>query len=143
MSASKERLYFLIQRAAHVLKKQADARLKATAGVTTAQGAVIAILLKDGPSTQRQVADALKQRESAVATMSERLIKAGYISRRRCEDDRRAWILEATKKGRAAYDSMRAPFAEVNALLDETFAAEDAARFAKGLAKVVERFDNE
>ncbi len=143
VSASQERLYFLIQRAAHVLKTQADAKLKRVAGVTTAQGAMITILLQDGPSTQRQIADTLRQRESAVAAMSERLIKAGYIARRRCEDDRRAWILEVTAEGRAAHDAMRAPFAEINAVLDDVFVPRNAALLAKGLRSLLERLDDE
>ena len=143
MSASKERLYFLIQRAAHALKKHADARLKGVGGVTTAQGAMISILLDDGPRSPRQLADTLKQRESAVATMSERLIKAGYVVRRRSESDRRAWILEATERGRAAHDAMRAPFSEINAVLDDVFPPRQAALVAKGLARLIERLGDE
>ena len=143
MSASEARLYFHLQRAAHALKKEADARLKRVAGISTAQAAVIAILLSEGPCTQREIASRLKQRESAVTTMAERLIKAGYVVRRRCENDRRAWRLKATREGRNAHAAIRAPFEAINALLDETFPGDNAEQVAKGLTHLIERLNEE
>ena len=137
MSASKERLYFLIQRAAHVLKKRADAKLKEAGGITTAQGAVITILLKNGPCKQGELASLLMQRESAITTMADRLIKAGYVERYRSEDDGRAWVLQATKEGRRAHDAMRKYFEEINTALDTAFPPKDATRVAEGLKRVL------
>ncbi len=143
MSASKERLYFLIQRAAHVLKARADAALKESAGLSTAQGAVLTILISDGPCTQRRLADRLMQRESAITTMAERLLKAGYVTRERSPSDARAWVLEATGEGRAAHAAMRAPFDEINAMLDSVFDENDAERFAAGLRAIIDRPDDD
>ncbi len=139
MSASDERLYFLIQRAAHLLKKRADEALTEKGGMTTAQAAVMAILVGDGPSSQRHVADRLEQRESAITTMAARLMSAGLVTRTRSETDRRAWVLEATADGRAAHQAMRLAFRDVNAVLDEVFVAEDMQRLSEGLRALLTR----
>ncbi len=133
MTASEQRLYFLIQRSAHALKKQADTILLNAGGLTTAQGAVMAILISDGPSAHRHIASRLSQRESAITTMADRLMKAGFAVRERSTTDRRAWVLEATDEGRAAYAAMQAAFVEVNAALDDAFAPDEIESLARGL----------
>jgi DNA-binding MarR family transcriptional regulator len=139
MSASKHRLYFLLQRAAHVLKKEADAALSEAGGMTTSQAAVLAILRSEGPSTQRFLADKLQQRESAITTMADRLLKAGYVTRARAPSDGRAWLLTMTDTGHTALDAIRAPFQAINAELDAAFSGEDMTKLAKGLAQIIDQ----
>lgn len=122
MSASDHRLYFLLQRTAHALKTRADSALAEAGGLTTAQAAALIIVASDGPVSQKAIAEKLMQRESAVTTMVDRLMKAGYVARKRSPADARAWLLEATPTGLAALDEAQAPFAEINALLDDAFA---------------------
>lgn len=138
MSAKDERIFFLLQMAAHRLKTRADAALVDAGGLTTAQTAMMAIVRAEGPVTQREIATRLKQRESAVGAMTERLLKAGYITRTRSEADGRAWNLAATKKGVKALDAMGAAFAEINAIIDEAFPGRDMTRMAKGLRRLIE-----
>lgn len=138
MSAKDERIFFLLQMAAHRLKTRADTALVDAGGLTTAQTAMMAIVRAEGPVTQREIATRLKQRESAVGAMTERLLKAGYITRTRSEADGRAWNLAATKKGLKAMDAMGATFAEINAIIDEAFPGRDMARMAKGLRRLIE-----
>lgn len=133
MTASNQRLYFLLQRTAHSLKKEADARLKEAASITAAQAGVLVVLRSKGPLSQRQLADALKQRESAMTRMTERLIKAGYIHRKRSETDARAWILALSDEGRQALEKIEAPFTDINAMIDDAFGREGGAAFAAGL----------
>ena len=140
MSASKHRLYFLIQRAAHVLKKEADAALSEAGGMTTSQAAVLAILLSEGAVTQRFIANKLQQRESAVTAMADRLLKAGYITRQRSPNDGRAWLLTLTDDGHHALEAIREPFQSINAELDAAFPGEEMDALAKGLKHIIDEF---
>lgn len=141
MSASQQRLYFLIQRSAHALKKQADAALLDAGGLTTAQGAVMAILISDGPSSHRHLASRLSQRESAITTMADRLMKAGFARRERSNVDRRAWVLDATDEGRIAYAAMQDAFGQINAAIDEAFTPDEAAVVARCLRDLLAGMD--
>jgi len=138
MSASKHRLYFLIQRAAHVLKKEADAALSEAGGMTTSQAAVLAILLSEGAVTQRFIANKLQQRESAITAMADRLLKAGYITRQRSPHDGRAWLLTLTDEGHHALEAIREPFQSINAELDAAFPGEEMDALAKGLTHIID-----
>lgn len=141
MSASEHRLYFLLQLVAHRLKKRADVALKQSAGLTTAQAAALSIIAKDGPVTQRFVADKLSQRESAVMTMTNRLLAADYISRKRSASDGRAWELAVTPKGLGALGEIKGPFGEINALLDRNLDADEVAQLATNLKKILAALD--
>ncbi|WP_108811485.1 MarR family transcriptional regulator [Sphingorhabdus sp. Alg231-15] len=141
MSASEHRLYFMLQRVAHRLKKSTDAALKQTAGLTTAQAAALSIIAKNGPVTQRFVADKLSQRESAVMTMANRLLAADYISRKRSASDGRAWELAVTPKGSTALSDISAPFGEINALIDESLSTDEIKKLAGSLGKILAALD--
>lgn len=137
MSAKDQRLFFLLQTAAHRLKLAADTTMLDAGSLTTAQTAVMAIICGEGQVSQRQIATRLKQRESAVGAMAERLIKAGYITRTRSETDRRAWVLQPTPAGRKAFAAMGKAFAAVNALLNTAFPGDDMQRMADGLRRLI------
>ncbi|MEM6554682.1 MAG: MarR family transcriptional regulator [Pseudomonadota bacterium] len=143
MSASKNRIYFLLQRAAHRLKTEADAALSESGGLTTAQAAVMSIVAQDGPVTQKYIATTLSQRESAITAMAARLLKAGYITKVKSVKDARAWSLEATQDGRNAIKRMRAPFDQINAKLDALFNDAEMAQLAERLIQIVETFQND
>lgn len=133
VSASRNRIYFLLQRSAHALKKRADAELAASGDMTTAQAAVMVVVSSNGPVSQKHIADTLMQRESAVTTMADRLLKAGYVTRKRSAEDRRAWLLDATPKGREALAAIRKPFQTINAILDHSFRDIDQFALANAL----------
>ncbi|MET9088927.1 MarR family transcriptional regulator [Streptomyces sp. NPDC004237] len=99
MSEPDQRLFFLLQRAAHQMRTTADRRLLSVAGITTAQlGALLA--LADEPGiTQQRLAQALQQRESGITALVRRLSEAGLVTRRRHPDQHRAVVLELTERG--------------------------------------------
>ncbi|TXS44178.1 MarR family transcriptional regulator [Streptomyces sp. uw30] len=123
MSEPDQRLYFLLQRAAHQLRTASDRRLLATAGITTAQlGALYAV--RDEPGiTQQRLAHALGLRESAVTGLVGRLTAAGLIVKRAHPREHRAVVLELTDGGAAALDAAQPEVdrfnAEARALLGE------------------------
>ncbi len=143
MSARNERLFFLLQVAAHRLKTRADATLLETGALTTSQAAMTAIVIAEGKISQRKVADQLKQRESAIGAMAVRLLKAGYITRERSESDRRTWILRPTPEGKRAHDAIGQAFAEINALLEEAFPGDAMEQTADGLRALIARLDTD
>ncbi len=141
MSASKNRIYFLLQRAAHRLKTEADAVLAEACGLTTAQAAVMTIVAEDGPVTQKHVAVKLSQRESAITAMAARLVKAGFISKVRSETDSRAYALEITDAGRNALQETRAAFGTINAKLDADINSTEMDVLAGQLEKILSTFE--
>lgn len=143
MSASEHRLYFLLQLVAHRMKKKADGVLVETAGITTAQSAVMGIIVKDGPVSQREIARTLSQNESAVTAMSKRLLKAGYIKRTRSSTDARAWELTATRSGSESLSNMRQAFKGVNDVLDGTMTPDEIAALAGNLKDILTKLDAE
>ncbi|MCI3278320.1 MarR family winged helix-turn-helix transcriptional regulator [Streptomyces cylindrosporus] len=126
MSEPDQRLYFLLQRAAHRLRTTQDRRCLAAAGVTTAQlGALFAV--KDQPSiTQQELARTLGLRESAVTALVARLTAARLLTKEPHPLQHRAVVLELTDAGaealRAAQPEIDRFNAELRALLgDEGF----------------------
>lgn len=126
MPAPDERLYFLLQKAAHRLRTEADRRCRDAAGVTTAQlGALFAIGDRPG-ITQRELAGMLGLRESAVTALVGRLAAGGLVDRRPHPREHRARRLRLTRQGaarlRAAQPEVDRFNAELRALLgDDTF----------------------
>ncbi|TPQ21106.1 MarR family winged helix-turn-helix transcriptional regulator [Streptomyces sporangiiformans] len=135
MSEPDQRLFFLLQRAAHLLRTTADRRCLAAAGVTTAQlGALFAV--RDQPGlTQQQLARTLGLRESAVTALVGRLTTADLISKHPHAREHRAVVLELTGDGAAALRAAQPEIdrfnAELRALLgDDRFTQTAAALHA-------------
>ncbi|MGW0825405.1 MarR family winged helix-turn-helix transcriptional regulator [Streptomyces sp. NPDC002845] len=118
-----QRLFFLLQRAAHQLRIAADRRCLAAAGITTAQlGALFAV--RDEPGvTQQRLARTLGLRESAVTSLVGRLAASGLLTKRTHPSEHRAVVLELTDAGntalRAAQPEIDRFNAELRALLGE------------------------
>ncbi|MFF3462704.1 MarR family winged helix-turn-helix transcriptional regulator [Streptomyces sp. NPDC001984] len=120
---SDQRLFFLLQRAAHQLRTSADRRCLAAAGVTTPQlGALYAI--RDRPGlTQAELAGTLGLRESAITGLVRRLTVAGLLAKAPHPREHRAVVLELTDAGQAALNAAQPEVdrfnAELRALLGE------------------------
>ena len=141
MSASDERLYFLLQTAAHLIKKRVDSDLVKSAGLTTAQAAVLTIIINEGGTNHTYLARILRQQKSAITTMAERLEKAGYITKQGSDKDRRSWELRVTEVGIAAYKKMSAPRDRLNAIVDETLKEKRVIAFANDLRDLIKAFE--
>lgn len=132
--AREQRLFHLLQVAAHRLKTELDRRTDDVAGLTAAQAAVLAVVARDGGATQKSVADQLRQQESAITAMAGRLIKAGFLERRPHPDDGRAWLLSVTPAGDAAMTRFRGPMDAFNAKITQAVGGEaEVARLAAAL----------
>ena len=140
MNASKLRLYYRLQVAAHTVQKAADRVVSAAAQLTTAQAAVLTIVAAGDRVTQRDVAIALHLNESAVTAMVLRLVKLRLLERTRSQDDPRAWHLSLSKRGRTALAASRAAFATVNGRIASQFSPREIERFVEYLNRLTVTF---
>lgn len=136
--AGRERLYYLLQTAAHRLKTRADRDSQGVAGVTAAQAAVMFVIARERATTQRRVAEQLKLNESAVTGMVGRLMEAGFVARAPSPTDGRAWTVTLTPAGEAALDRFRVNLDALNAEITAALGGEaEVARFADGLRAIL------
>ncbi|WP_019546497.1 MarR family winged helix-turn-helix transcriptional regulator [Streptomyces sulphureus] len=132
------RLYFLLQRAAHRLRVDADRRCLAAADITTAQlGALYAIRAAPG-STQQELARTLGQRESAVTALVGRLVGAGLVVRRSHPDQHRAVQLELTRDGAEAMHRVQPEVDRFNAELRRMLGEDGFDRTSEALRLLAE-----
>lgn len=137
--AGRERLYHLLQTAAHRLKTRADRDSQGVAGVTAAQAAVMFVIARERATTQRRVAEQLKLNESAVTGMVGRLLEAGFVARAPSPTDGRAWTVSLTPAGEAALERFRVNLDALNAEITAALGGEaEVARFADGLRAILE-----
>ena len=133
MSEPDQRLFFLLQRAAHRLRTTVDRRCLAAAGVTTAQlGALFAV--RDRPGiTQQQLARTLGLRESAVTALAGRLTTAGLLLKQAHPREHRAVVLELTEAGAAALRAAQPEVDRFNAQMRELLGDDGFVRTAGAL----------
>lgn len=141
--ASRNRLYFLLQRTAHVLKVNADARLKSECGLTTAQVAALNLIAERAPVAQNAIARELGQKESAITAMVKRLETQGLLTKHRAPHDDRAWALEPTATGLAALKAARPAFHEINRIMDQSMSALETKAVAGALVTILSRLEQD
>ncbi len=139
-AATKHKIYFHLQVAAHQIKKKADEELGKAARLTTAQSAILTIVASEGPVSQGVVAGKLRQNDSAMTAMVARLLKLGFITRERSKEDGRISLLTLTEEGKEARACGRKAFNRINGTLDNMISDEEMAVFAKVLDKISSAF---
>jgi DNA-binding MarR family transcriptional regulator len=132
-------LFFLLQRAAHRLRVDADRRCLAAAGVTTAQlGALFAV--RDRPGiTQQELADVLGVRESGVTPLVGRLAAAGLLVKQAHPREHRAVELKLTAAGTAALRAVKGEIDRFNAELRDLLGEQEFIQTAASLRKLAYR----
>ena len=140
MSASKLRLYWRLQLAAHFMQKYADRQLSGKAKITTAQTGVMAVIANRPGLTQKDVADALGLNESAVTAMVRRLVALGYIERRKSKTDMRAKLLTLTPRGQEVQSGIRSPFRKINKQIEDVLTPAEVDNLAKYVEKLTDAF---
>jgi DNA-binding MarR family transcriptional regulator len=117
------RLFLLIEIAARRLNRDADARLKAEAGVTSAQAAVLFLLARRGERRMGEVGDMLSLNPPAVTGLVSRMEALGLVQKSASKTDGRSAVVSLTEKGRALGDaadiSLRGLNSELEARLGE------------------------
>ncbi len=136
MTAKQYKIYFQLQRAAQVLRKQADRALLDSGGITTAQAAVLRLTVDQKDVSQRQLANQLQQNESAMTAMITRLEDLGMLTKVRSSSDGRKWVLKVTKKGEKALSKIAKPFEEINQSLERAIGSNSLEAVANALSAV-------
>lgn len=116
--SKRSRTYFEIQRTAALLRRTADAALLEAADVTAAQAALLAIIDSLGSAKQRQLAEQLDQRESAITQMVAKLESNGLVARTTSPRDRRVREVVCTQRGRRVREKATRAFEAINVALD-------------------------
>jgi DNA-binding MarR family transcriptional regulator len=134
---SARRGYFLLQVAASRTRTIADDLFAAAGGVSTAQAAVLSFVVAHPGCSQRDVATALRQRESAVTAMVRRLVETGLVERRARSTDLRSWELWATPAGLTSLDHTRPALETLNRQLEAAVGPERIHTFLDCLESLV------
>lgn len=140
MSAPKApRLYFLLERAAHVVREQVERRTHEGLGVGSVQlGALFHLVANDG-CRHKELASALGVLPSAVSGLVARMEAKGLVDRRVCADDARAERLRATASGRRFVQQALPIVAEMQAALSAGFTEAEIAIVGRFLTAAIEK----
>lgn len=120
------RLFLLIEIAARRLSRDADTRLRAEAGVTASQSAVLFLLLRRGERRMNSIGEILALGAPAVTGLVNRMEAAGLVTRRKDVRDRRGALVDLTEAGRHAAERADQVLRAFNAELDERLGDQDA-----------------
>jgi len=93
-------LLFQLNLAQRLLMNHVDKELKANLGVTATQAAALIYLCDNNDSLMVDLSRQLHQNKSAITTLVERMIKHGFIEKILSTEDKRAYCLHLTSKGR-------------------------------------------
>jgi len=84
----------------HRYHRRASHQLRKRLGISGRQAAILHYLVAEGTGTAREISRYLYVRDATVSPMLEVMERAGWITRRRCEQDARKWMIEPTDRGR-------------------------------------------
>ncbi|PWE17672.1 MarR family transcriptional regulator [Marinicauda salina] len=135
------RLYLLIEIAARRLQREADRRLRAEAGVSASQAAVLFLLLRRGKRRMGAIGETLALGAPAVTGLVDRMAKAGLVTKRRDPGDRRGAVVELTEAGRQAGERADATLRTLNQELSDELGDEDADILHAALTRLATRED--
>lgn len=136
------RLFLLIEIAARRLSREADARLRAEAGVTASQSAVLFLLLRRGERRLSAIGDTLALGAPAVTGLVNRMESAGLVTKRKDPNDRRGALVDLSEAGRRAAETADQILRGFNTELDERLGEDDADVVYNALTRLVLDQDN-
>lgn len=131
MARDPYRLMGRIQQVAHSLRKKSDQLLIDSAGLTTAQAGILAVVADDPGCSQRDIARRLRLGESAVVTAIGRLRGAGLVERRVSDQDPRAVALFLTARGTESVGRAQETYQVLNGLVLDALGSDGRARLAE------------
>ena len=97
--AISDRLGFLLGQAHLQHRRMAEAEL-ASLGLRAKESGALAVLAAEGPLSQQRLGERLGIDRTTMVAVADALEGKGFVERRRDRDDRRAYSLRLTAKGR-------------------------------------------
>lgn len=111
----------------------------AARGLTESRVHLLWVLVQRGPSTQRDLADALQVSPRNVTGLVDALVETGFVSREPHPTDRRATLVSFTDKGAEVARSLEAEHREYARVLFEGMPQRRFEGFVSGLDEVLDR----
>jgi DNA-binding MarR family transcriptional regulator len=109
-------------------------------GLTPARAEVLWLLVERGPLTQRQLSESLQCTPRNVTGLVDALEESGFVARQPHPTDRRAVLVNLTRKGRRVATGLRGEHRQGAGDLFTGVAPADVTTFAAVLDVVVDRF---
>src|SRR6476660_7814914 len=133
----RRRLPLLLRRAWYGLNQSFRRRISHL-GVTPDQFTVMRTLLENEGVTQRELTELMSSDPNTVASLLERMERAGLVDRRAHEKDRRANCLRLKPVGKRKYEAARAVALAMQAEILGSLPSGARERFLEHLARVAE-----
>ena len=131
------RLFLLLEIAARRMNRDADARLRKTAGVTTAQAAVLFLLARKGERRMGDIGETLSLNPPAVTGLVTRMEALGLVRKTVSQTDRRSAVVTLTEKGRAMGDAADHILRDLNTELEARLGEADSDMLHRVLTQIV------
>ena len=127
--------YMLLHRAFHAQRGYLRSFL-GESGLGTGQPKLLVHLERQGPCSQRELADLLHIRPASAGELLNRLEAKGWIDRRPSPRDKRVRLVELTSAGKAKIDAVRQEKKDNDKMMLAPLRAEERQRFFEILTKI-------
>ena len=128
-------IHALLYRAAHRQRNAMRPYLRRL-GLGPGQPRLLVSLERDGPSSQKRLADSLEVDPSEVCLMLDTLEKGGFVSRGVDRNDRRADTIAITDKGRRALEAWQQVGRQIDRQMLQGFTDEEVKQLAEYLERL-------
>jgi DNA-binding MarR family transcriptional regulator len=131
-----DRLGFLLGRA-HMAHREVAETALAPLGLGPRQFGTLAVLADEGPLSQQRLGERTGIDRTTMVALVDGLERSGLVERERDADDRRAYALRATPRGRRVLGRATAAAARAEAEFLAPLQAEDARRLKEILRTLI------
>ncbi len=132
-----DRLFMMLDRAAHGFRERFERLCRERAGVSAIQVVALMHLRAHDGARPGELAAAINVGPAAVTGLLDRMEAGGLVRRRVDPDDARAWRLHVTAAGKRAVAAARPLIGAANRALAAQFSADELAVVARFLRSVV------
>lgn len=109
-------------------------------GLGTGQPKLVAYLSEHSSCSQRELADYFEIDPAAVSRMLDSMSKAGFVTCRADERNRRSDVVTLTEKGRAANETWQAHCRDMENIMLQGFTEQERAAFSQYLSRAYHNF---
>ncbi len=135
--AMADRLGFLLGRA-HIAHRQVAEAALAPLGLAPRQFGALALLADEGPLSQQRLGERMGVDRTTMVALVDGLERGGLVERERNPDDRRAYALRATPRGRSVLGRAAAAVERAEEEFLASIPARDARRLKQILRKLID-----
>jgi DNA-binding MarR family transcriptional regulator len=134
--AMSDRLGFLLGRA-HIAHREVAEAALAPLGLAPRQFGALSLLADEGPLSQQRLGERMGVDRTTMVALVDGLERGGLVERERNPDDRRAYALRATPRGRSVLERAAAEAERAEAEFLARIPAREARRLKQTLRKLI------